>query len=57
MNKILDSGSDHELIAGEDYIPFEEHYLYLTSDFFRLFGRDRQEKGSGPSASLSRLLL
>lgn len=30
MNKILDSGSDHELIAGEDYIPFEEHYLYLT---------------------------
>ena len=30
MNKILSEESDHELIVGEDYIPFEEHCLYLT---------------------------
>ena len=30
MDKILSCESDHELIAGEDYIPFEEHCLYLT---------------------------
>lgn len=30
MDKILSYESDHELVAGEDYIPFEEHCLYLA---------------------------